>query len=65
MVDTSLLGELKNMMKKCDICEGIMTNYGHNAAPIINGNCCDDCNLDKVIPARLESVVKIVPDNFS
>jgi len=62
MPDTTLIEELKNIMKKCDICEGIMTNYGHNAAPITNGKCCDRCNIDTVIPARLESVVKIVPD---
>ena len=30
--------------------------YGNNPAPLNNGEgeCCDQCNLTKVIPARLE-----------
>jgi hypothetical protein len=27
--------------------------YGHNAEPINDGRCCDDCNKFWVIPARI------------
>ena len=30
---------------KCSICEKTINNkYGHNAQPINNGRCCDECN---------------------
>lgn len=52
---------------QCSICEGeidkkYMTNLegervmywdsGHNAQPINNGRCCDNCNHTVVVPAR-------------
>jgi len=55
MPDTTLI---ENMMKKCDICgEIIITDYGHNAAPVKKGLSCDRCNIDTVIPARLQSIL--------
>jgi len=27
---------------------------GHNALPVKEGRCCDKCNQEKVIPARLD-----------
>ena len=35
---------------KCSICENtIKDKYGHNAQPINNGRCCDDCNTLVII----------------
>jgi len=38
---------------KCILCNKEIGKYGNNAMPIKEGSCCDDCNLTKVIPARL------------
>lgn len=40
---------------KCCICGGPLGKYGNNAEPVANGKCCDDCNIDVVIPARLNA----------
>ena len=51
-------------MKQCSICpepiqehktpEGrVYWSDGHNAQPVNDGRCCDDCNEKVVIPARL------------
>ena len=55
--------ETKKIGFKCCLCgkhtigwdeEGI---YGNNPAPLKQkGQCCDDCNNIKVIPARLSSL---------
>jgi hypothetical protein len=34
---------------------------GHNAEPIKEGRCCDDCNLDIVLPARLSNLPDMQP----
>lgn len=41
-------------MKKCSICGKNYKGYGNNAQPINNGECCDKCNLNVVVPTRLE-----------
>lgn len=40
---------------KCCLCKGMMSNnWGNNPAPLRKrGKCCDKCNAEKVIPARL------------
>jgi hypothetical protein len=44
----------------CVICnEAILPNafgweHGHNAQPVAEGQCCEDCNTNKVFPARLQ-----------
>lgn len=45
---------------KCCICgkdiiphPGHGWRHGHNAEPVKDGRCCDDCNATVVIPARL------------
>ena len=38
---------------KCVICGGTFEEYGNNAKPVAKGLCCDNCNREKVIPARL------------
>jgi hypothetical protein len=39
----------------CCICGNIYKDIGHNAWPIVmEGRCCEDCNHNKVIPARVD-----------
>lgn len=39
---------------KCCICGKPLTGYGNNPWPVRDaGKCCDFCNLNRVIPARL------------
>jgi len=50
---------------KCSICKNeidkhvnpetgeVYWDQGHNAEPINDGRCCDDCNATKVLPTRL------------
>lgn len=37
---------------KCSICEAEYSGFGNNAAPF-DGRCCDQCNWNVVIPARM------------
>ena len=39
---------------KCIICGNEFDGYGNNADPVKHGVCCDKCNQEKVIPARLK-----------
>lgn len=43
-------------MKHCVICEVEMkdSDWGHNAWPVADGQCCDQCQRDQVLPARIE-----------
>ena len=58
---------------KCSICkddirgqvivntEGVqqvVDEHGNNAYPINDGRCCDSCNLNVVIPARIKLLTK-------
>lgn len=44
----------QNLKYTCCFCGLPFYGYGNNAEPVIkNGVCCDECNLKKVIPARL------------
>lgn len=40
---------------KCSLCNGKYTNYGNNPQPLKEywQRCCDKCNFNKVIPARM------------
>ena len=39
----------------CVICSKPFSEYGNNPAPVKpTGQCCDDCNLKEVIPARIK-----------
>lgn len=41
-------------MKICCICGQLFEGYGNNLAPIeTRGECCDDCNINVVVPRRL------------
>ena len=38
----------------CVICGHQFTGWGNNPSPVVDhGQCCDDCNMMYVIPARL------------
>ena len=39
---------------KCNICGAEIKGHGNNSAPIYEGTCCDRCNMEVVIPARLK-----------
>lgn len=39
--------------KICSICKKEYSGWGNNAEPVNSGRCCDKCNTEKVIPARL------------
>ena len=44
---------------KCCICGKYINGYGNNPYPINNdenARCCDDCNFNKVIPARIINI---------
>jgi hypothetical protein len=53
---------------KCSLCEGdieqkqiletgeVYWSSGNNAAPLSEGRCCDTCNREKVIPARMRDI---------
>ncbi|MEK6916053.1 MAG: hypothetical protein AABW89_05940 [Nanoarchaeota archaeon] len=42
-------------MTKCSICGDLIEEkYGNNAQPVNDGICCDKCNIEVVIPARLK-----------
>ena len=58
------LGESGKIIKeayekhKCILCGKEFDGWGNNAWPIKDGICCDDCNAEKVIPARLAKMYK-------
>jgi hypothetical protein len=37
-----------------DIPPEIIWDKGHNAEPVKDGQCCDKCNFEKVLPERLK-----------
>jgi hypothetical protein len=42
-------------MADCIICGDPCYGYGNNPAPLRDeGSCCDECNMEYVIPARLK-----------
>lgn len=50
----------KDEIRKCSICgDLIFEDEGNNAEPINNGRCCDRCNIEVVIPARLDKLNQI------
>jgi len=41
------------MTKLCCICYARYIGYGHNAQPVREGRCCDECNSKVVFPMRV------------
>lgn len=37
----------------CSICGDAFLGYGNNAQPVNDGRCCDECNIETVIPYRI------------
>ena len=37
----------------CVICSALFQEFGHNAAPVKRGRCCNLCNDAVVIPERI------------
>lgn len=56
-----IISDFKNVhMNYCVICGFNFNGYGNNPYPVvINGNCCDNCNNNVVIPARKAMKPKI------
>ena len=45
--------------KICILCKRPYTGYGHNPAPITKeGRCCYTCNMIKVVPIRMEIIMR-------
>lgn len=42
---------------KCVICKNRFIGWGNNAEPVKKGICCNDCNFEKIIPARIGGLV--------
>jgi hypothetical protein len=44
----------------CCLCDKEVEGYGNDPSPIQteneNDECCDECNLAKVVPARMELI---------
>lgn len=43
----------------CSICQLPFRGYGNNALPINPGRCCDRCDENVVIPARINQMIRI------
>jgi hypothetical protein len=41
-------------MVQCILCAQTFSGSGNDARPLSDGRCCDACNQQKVIPARIE-----------
>ena len=48
--------QMRCNMAKCVICGKKYSGYGNNADPVAKGECCDDCNLKVVVPARIKQI---------
>lgn len=45
--------------KVCCICGKEFDGWGNNPWPIVeDGECCDECNMTRVVPARIEMTMK-------
>jgi hypothetical protein len=45
--------------KVCCLCGDTIDGYGNNPAPLCKNEtdrCCDHCNYEKVIPARINQI---------
>ena len=49
---------MKDRKFKCSLCGKQCEGFGHNPEPLkrFEERCCSDCNMSKVIPARLKGV---------
>lgn len=43
---------------KCVLCKEFTRGWGNNPSPLSSeGMCCDKCNIDKVVPARIGRLI--------
>lgn len=42
---------------RCVICNINISGHSNNADPVASGRCCDNCNIEKVIPARIQTLL--------
>lgn len=54
---------MDKQIKKCCICGKEYTGYGHNAWPVMDDRCCDECNNSKILPIRM-MIYDLRPDNY-
>ena len=54
--DESLKEDKEENKKVCVICGKEYNGYGNNAQPVKDGKCCDKCNQEGVIPARIKKM---------
>lgn len=59
------LNEGENETKKCVICGKTYKGWGNDAWPVADGYCCDKCNNDKVLPARIAQMYGIKESSVS
>ena len=51
---------MKNEKHTCCICGKTFYGYGNNPNPVKDdGICCDDCNYNHVIPARMKELTSV------
>jgi hypothetical protein len=55
LADIVKLTSKKMKSKICAICAKRLTEFGHDARPLANGRCCNECNHKITIPARLRA----------
>lgn len=42
---------------RCCICNGLIFGLGHKTREFANdGRCCDDCNIEVVVPLRIKKL---------
>ena len=62
VTDTFVTGSIEGSERageeiwQCVICNEHFTGYGNNAEPVKDGICCDTCNTNHVIPARMSEL---------
>ena len=55
--ETKMIPLKKENVKTCSICGEILETHGNNPQPFTNkGECCDNCNVKYVIPARIDAL---------
>jgi len=55
-METRVWGD--KVKRECSICGGPFIGLGNNSRPVIDGRCCDHCNLHVVFPHRYLEMFK-------
>ena len=45
--------------RRCTVCKDLFSGWGNNAEPVAEGQCCDACNDDIVIPTRIRQLLHV------